>query len=76
MRTTVDIPDTVYRRLKAKAASQGCSVKELVLRGVAAELENRGRRRKRRRVALPLVHSKKPGWLQLTNRQINEILFP
>jgi hypothetical protein len=76
MRTTVDIPDPVYRKLKAKAASQGCSVKELVLRGVTAELENGGRRRKRKRVALPLVDSKKPGWLELTNSRINEILFP
>ena len=39
MRTTVDIPDPVYRRLKTEAAQRGCSVKELVLRGVKAELE-------------------------------------
>jgi len=41
MRTTVDIPDPIYRRLKAEAAMQGCSVKELVLRGVKAELGGR-----------------------------------
>jgi hypothetical protein len=76
MRTTVDIPDPVYRRLKARAASQGCSVKELVLRGVKAELENSGKLREKRRITLPLVDSKKPGRLELTNSQINEILFP
>ena len=39
MRTTVDIPDPLYRRLKIEAAQRGCSVKELVLRGVRTELE-------------------------------------
>jgi hypothetical protein len=34
MRTTVDIPDPLYRALKKKAAHEGHSVKELVLRGV------------------------------------------
>ena len=38
MRTTVDIPDGTYRNLKTKAAHQGCSVKELILRGVEKEL--------------------------------------
>jgi len=76
MRTTVDIPDPVYRRLKAKAAQQGCSVKELVLRGLRAQLENRKRVGKGKRVALPIIGSRRAGWLQLTNSQINEILFP
>ena len=39
MRTTVDIPDPLYRELKGKAASEGRSVKELILRGVEQELE-------------------------------------
>ncbi|MGH9739500.1 MAG: hypothetical protein ACRD4X_13090 [Candidatus Acidiferrales bacterium] len=76
MRTTVDIPDPVYRRLKVQAASEGCSVKELVLRGVKAELEGGHKVRKRKRIKLPLIESERPGWLKLTNRQINEILFP
>jgi hypothetical protein len=43
MRTTVDIPDPTYRQLKAKAAVRGCSVKELILRGVEAELNGKKR---------------------------------
>jgi hypothetical protein len=39
MRTTVDIPDPIYRRLKSAAALRACSVKDRVLRGVEAELE-------------------------------------
>jgi hypothetical protein len=76
MRTTVDIPDSVYRRLKTEAAHRGCSVKELVLRGVKAELEGGKPGRKGREIELPIIESKRPGWLRLTNQQINEILFP
>ena len=43
MRTTVDIPDPLYRELKGKAASEGRSVKELILRGVEQELKGRRR---------------------------------
>jgi len=75
MRTTVDIPDPTYRKLKSKAAQQGCSVKALILRSVDAEL-GAGLRRKGR-VRPPLVHSKQPGTLNLTNEQIYEIIpFP
>ena len=72
----MDIPDPVYRHLKSAAAQRGCSVKELVLRGVKAELEGRKAVRKLPPVKLPIIDSKRPGWLRLTNRQINEILFP
>ena len=74
MRTTVDIPDPTYRELKSKAAKQGCSVKEIILRGVEKELGTENR--KKGRIQLPIVQSKRPGSLRLTNRMINEILFP
>jgi len=76
MRTTVDIPDPLYRRLKSAAAVQGCSVKELVLRGVKAELQGRSGKRKRKVTKLPIIVSRRPGWLRLSNRRINEIIFP
>jgi len=76
MRTTVDIPDAVYRRLKARAATEGRSVKELILRSVVADLGARGRRRGRR-VRLPIVRSKQPGSLHLDNARIYELIgFP
>jgi hypothetical protein len=74
VRTTVDIPDAVYRRLKASAAEQGCSVKELIVRGVENQLETRKRSN---RIRLPIVRSKQPGTLRLTNDRIYEIIpFP
>jgi len=76
MRTTVDIPDPVYRRLKSRAAQEGSSAKELILRGVEQVLK-RGPRKPRRRVQLPLVRSKRPGSVSLDNAKIYEIIsFP
>ena len=75
MRTTVDIPEPLYRQLKSKAAVKGCSVKKLILRGVRAEIEGKAPQ-KRGRVTLPIIESKRPGSLRLTNQRINEILFP
>ena len=74
MRTTVDIPHAVYRRLKTRAASEGTSVRALILRGieeiVQAQIDPPSRR-----VQLPLVRSKHPGTLRIDNAQIYDIIF-
>lgn len=76
MRTTVDIPDALYRQLKSKAARENRSVNELIPRGVEVELRSRSKKRARR-VTLPLVHSKKPGTLDIDNAKIYELIsFP
>lgn len=76
MRTTVDIPDVMYRRLKTKAASEGGSVKALILGGVEQVLRAR-RQKSRRTVVLPIVRSKRPGTIRLDNAKIYEIIsFP
>lgn len=76
MRTTVDIPDSLYRGLKSKAAGEGRSVKELILRGVEIELQLKPKKQ-RRPVSLPLVRSKRPGSMTLDNAKIFEIIpFP
>jgi len=76
MRTTVDIPNPLYRQLKARAASEGRSVKELILQGVQSEL--RGRERARRgKIRLPIVPSRQPGAVRLDNASLYEIIpFP
>ena len=76
MRTTVDIPDVVYRRLKAQAASEGCSVRALILRG-AEQLLDVKRHAPVCRVSLPIVRSRRPGSLNIDNARIYEIIgFP
>ena len=72
----MDIPDPVYRRLKTRAASEGSSAKELILRGVE-QILRKSRCKSRRRVKLPIVRSKRPGALRLDNAKIYEIIsFP
>jgi hypothetical protein len=76
MRTTVDIPDPLYRELKSRAAREGCSVKQLILRGVEGELQV-ARKTRRKRITLPLITSKRPGTLEIDNARIFEIIpFP
>jgi hypothetical protein len=75
VRTTIDIPNPLYRQLKGKAASEGRSVKELVLRAVQVEL-NTAQKKARPRKA-PVIKSKNPGTLLLDNEKIFEIIpFP
>lgn len=76
VRTTIDIPDSLYRELKGKAASEGRSVKELILRGVEVELKGAPARRSRR-ITLPLIRSKRSEKVDLDNAKIFEIIpFP
>lgn len=57
MRTTVEIPDSLYRELKTRAAVEGASVRSLVLQAVEqsfAKLETR------KRIRFPLIRGKGP----------------
>ncbi|MBV8672170.1 MAG: hypothetical protein JOZ33_01940 [Acidobacteriaceae bacterium] len=76
MRTTVDIPDPLYRELKSKAALEGRTVKELILRSVEEQL-GKHTTQPRRRITVPLVPSSEPGSLNIDNEGIFEIIpFP
>ena len=71
----MDIPTPLYRKLKAKAAAQGRSVRELILLGVRVTLAE-GKRPRSKRVKFPLIVSDGPK-VDLTNEQIYEHLeFP
>jgi hypothetical protein len=75
VRTTVDIPEPLYRKLKEQAAAQGNSVRELVLAGVRSVLL-RSHRPRPKRVRFPLIVSKGPK-VSVTNERIYEhIEFP
>ncbi len=75
IRTTVDIPAPLYRKLKERAAARGRSVRELVLAGVRSVLQE-SRRPRPEKVQFPLIVSKGPK-VNLTNEQIYEhVEFP
>jgi hypothetical protein len=75
IRIAVDIPDTIYRRLKEKADAGGCSVHHLILVGIKAVLLER-RHPRTKRVRFPLIVSKGPK-VKLASEQIYErVEFP
>lgn len=76
MRTTVDIPDALYRRLKARAAAEGKPAKALILSGVETVLAA-NETAPTNRLKLPLIRSKRPGTLHLDNARIYDLIsFP
>ena len=74
MRTTIDMPDALYRKTKATAALRGSSVKDLIIQAVEHELTGSGSKAKRKRVKLPLIRSWKGPKLDLTNFDFDELL--
>jgi hypothetical protein len=59
VRTTVDIPSALYRRLKEEAAARGCSARQLILQGIEKVVEA-SPQPARRRVKFPLIRSRGP----------------
>jgi hypothetical protein len=75
MRTTIDLPDLLFRELKAAAASRGTSLKNMIRKAVEAEIRT-DERKAGRRVKFPLLTSNKPGSLNLTNAEIEDLVPP
>ncbi len=76
MRTTVDIPDETYRKLKVKAALEGEPVRQIVLRGILREIEQPVAK-STRRLAEPILKSYAPGSIRIDNEQIYDLIgFP
>ncbi len=77
MRTTIDVPDPLYRELKSKAALDGKSVKELVLRGIEVVVRQEQLQPKFKKLKLPAIKSKNPGSLKLGKEGVYEYIpFP
>ncbi len=75
IRTTVDIPAPLYRKLKEQAAARGHSIRQLVLAGVRTVLLE-GRRPRPKKVQFPLIVSE-GAKVNVTNEQIYEhVEFP
>jgi hypothetical protein len=76
MRTTVDIPDATYKLLKSRAAAEGGTVKQLLLRGAESVLREPAPK-KVRRLKEPPLNRGVPGSLRLTNEMIYDLIdFP
>jgi len=78
IRTSLDIPSSLHRRLHEAAARKGCSARQLILRSIEHVIQESEAQRPRRRLSLetPIVASTgKP--FDLTNEQIYDLIeFP
>jgi len=76
VRKTIELPDQVFRRLKATAALQGSTIKEIVQRAVERELGPVPPKRRARRVKLPLIKGTPGHMIDLLSREeIDELMF-
>jgi hypothetical protein len=76
MRTTLDIPDDVYRKLKVKAATEGETVRSIALRGILHEIHCPALKPVRR-LTKPILKSYAPGSIRIDNEQIYDVIgFP
>jgi hypothetical protein len=74
MRTTIDLPDALFRKTKATAAMRGSSMKDLIVRAVEREVSQPPARAKTKRAKLPVIRSWKGPKLDLTHFDFDELL--
>jgi len=76
MQTVVDLPDSLYQKSKTLAASRGATVEEFIVEAVAKEVQGdlgtgiRGDRE----IELPVVPSMRPGTLDLSHFDFDDLL--
>jgi hypothetical protein len=78
IRTSIDLPRELHRRLREAAARKGCSARKLILAGIERAVEETAPARPRRRLTLdePLIPPAGRK-LDLTNEEIYELIeFP
>jgi hypothetical protein len=75
MQTTVNVPDALFERSATVAASRGTTVEQLIVEAIAKEVgvcsfNSSGNGQ----VELPVVSSKRPGTLDLSNFDFDDLL--
>ena len=79
MQTTVNLPDSLYKKSEALAASRGATVEQFIVEAVKKEVQGNfglgtlgsfGDRE----VELPLIRSTQPGTLDLSNFDFDDLL--
>ena len=79
MQTTVDLPDSLYQKSESLAASRGATVEQFIIEAVAKEVQDNAGSSTRgpngdREIELPVVPSKRPGTLDLSHFDFDDLL--
>jgi hypothetical protein len=74
MRTSIDIPDEIYRQIKIQAAERGVTLREILLESFE---KNQAAPEPKKKFVRPVIHSKRKDKFNLTNEQIYDLIgFP
>lgn len=73
IRTSVDIPLALHRKLHRTASEQGCSARLLILRGIE-NVVGQTQPQPKKRVSFPLIRSKNPKQLRVTSDMIYDVI--
>jgi hypothetical protein len=75
MRTTIEIPDALFRRTKSLAAARGLTLKQFIVTAVEREVEPvRAPPAGKKRRPLPLIHLEPGCTLDLTTFNFDDLL--
>ncbi len=78
MQAIINLPDALYRKSEAVAASRGATIEELIIEAVAREVQDDPELSAivygSREVELPVIPSKRPGSLDLSRFDFDELL--
>jgi hypothetical protein len=74
MKTTLDIPDALYRRVKMRAARDGVKIKDLVAQGLSSVLnEDPPAKPNKKKSIFPIFHG--PGGPLLQQKELRSLSF-
>ena len=79
MQTTVNLPDSLYKKSEAVAASRGATVEQFIIQAVAKEVQDSVRagvspNGVEREIELPIIRSRRPGTLDLSQFDFDDLL--
>lgn len=76
MRTTIDLPDALFRRTKAVAALRGSSMKDLIVRAIERELvaKSGNQAKPSQRAKFPVVHLRSGREIDLAGFDFDDLL--
>jgi len=74
MRTTIDMPDALYRKTKAVAALRGLKMKDVIIKAVEQEVNQPPAKTAQKRIKLPLIREWKGPKIDLSNFDMDELL--
>jgi hypothetical protein len=76
VRTSIDIPRNLHRKLREEAAKRGCSARSLILAAIEQTVASPAPKKGRVKLDRPVLSDRSRKPFSLTNEEIYELGFP